>query len=260
MTSRIIIMTGAPSGLGLAMTRALLDDGHRIGAVGRDPAAMERLVAMARKGDAEDRLLAAPGDIRSPDACAAVVEAVMKRFGAVDAVVNNAGANLTANISERFYDVSAEDWQLVLDTNVNGPFFLTRLVTPLLVQRGWGRIVNHVTGFGTMVRGGYTPYGPSKAALEAATLAWSDELAGTGVTVNAILPGSAADTRRIPPGPGLDRSTLVPPSAMVGPIRWLMSDAANGITGKRIVGKEWGADASEAENVARAVHPAWRER
>jgi 3-oxoacyl-[acyl-carrier protein] reductase len=260
MSSRIVIMTGAPSGLGRAMTLALLDADHRVAAVGRDPAAMERLVADARERGAADRLLAAPADIRSAEACAAVVDATIQRFGGVDALVNNAGANLTANITERFFDVAAADWQMVMDTNVNGPFFLARLVAPSLVQRGWGRIVNHVTGFGTMVRGGYTPYGPSKAALEAATCAWADELAGTGVTVNAILPGSAADTRRIPDEPGLDRSALVPPSAMVGPILWLMSEASDGVTGKRIVGKEWSAEASAAENVARAVHPVWRER
>lgn len=260
MTSRIIIMTGAPSGLGLAMTLTLLADGHRIGAVGRDPAAMERLVGAARERGAADRLLPAPGDVRSPEACATVVDAVMRRFGGVDAVVNNAGANLSANITERFYEVSADDWRLVIDTNVNGPFFLARLVAPILVKRGWGRIVNHVTGFGTMVRGGYTPYGPSKAALEAATCAWAAELAGTGVTVNAILPGSAADTRRIADEPGLDRSALVRPDAMVGPIRWLLSPASDGVTGKRIIGKEWSPNASEAENVARAVHPVWHER
>ena len=130
----------------------------------------------------------------------------------------------------------------------------------MLVQRGWGRIVNHVTSFPTMSRGGFTPYGPSKAALEAATVAWAAELEGTGVTVNAILPGSGADTRRVPVRPDQDRSALVPPGAMVGPILWLMSPAADGVTGKRIVGKEWSPDASEAENLARAVHPAWHER
>jgi len=256
--SRIIIMTGAPSGLGLAMTLALLDAGHRIAAVGRDPTAMERLVTTAAERGCADRLLAAPGDIRMPEVCAQIVAATTAHFGGVDALVNNAGANVSANITQRFYDVTLADWNTVIDTNVNAPFYLARLVAPILVQRGWGRIVNHVTSFPTMTRAAYTPYGPSKAALEAATCAWAAELAGTGVTVNAILPGSGADTRRVPTVAGQDRSTLVPPSAMVAPIRWLISAAADGVTGMRVVAKEWSATATEAENVARAVHPAWR--
>lgn len=253
-------MTGAPSGLGLAMTLALLEAGHNIAGIGRDREMLKRLAATAEERGFGDRLLIARADIRAPGECAQAVQATRTRFGAIDALINNAGANISAHVTEKFHEVSIDDWQTVIDTNLNGPFYLSRIVAPLLVQRGWGRIVNHVTSFPTMTRGGYTPYGPSKAALEAATLAWSAELAGTGVTVNAILPGSGADTRRVPFVDGQDRSGLVAPAAMVGPILWLMSPASDGVTGKRVIAKEWSATASEAENVARAVHPAWNER
>lgn len=258
--SRIVIMTGATSGLGLAMTVGLLKAGHRVAAVGRAPEAMERLRRQAREGGWEAQLYAAPGDIRSTEACRSIVEGTIARFGAVDVLVNNAGANVAAKASDRFYDVALEDWDAVIQTNLNAPFYLARLVAPLLVERGWGRIVNHVTSFPTMIRAAYTPYGPSKAALEAATLAWSAELDGTGVTVNAILPGSAADTRRVATEGGRDRSNLVPPSAMVAPILWLISPAADGITGRRLVAKQWSAGAPDEQNVAAALSPAWRER
>ena len=258
--SRIIIMTGASSGLGLTMTLALLEAGHRVAAVGRDPQAMASLQQTATERGFRDRLLPAPADIRSVDGCASIVERTTAAFGAIDVLVNNAGANVSAHISERFYDVSLDDWQTVIETNLNAPFYLARLVAPLLVERGWGRIVNHVTSFPTMVRAAYTPYGPSKAALEAATCAWAGELAGTGVTVNAILPGGGADTRRIPVEPGVDRSKLVARDAMIGPIRWLVSTASDGVSGMRVVAKDWLPEATEAENVARAVRPAWQNR
>jgi NAD(P)-dependent dehydrogenase (short-subunit alcohol dehydrogenase family) len=255
--SRVIVMTGASSGLGLTMTLALLGAGHRIVAVGRDPEAMKRLGKTASDGGFAERLVLVPADIRSVEACEAVVERATSAYGGIDILVNNAGANISAKISERFFDVSLDDWRTVIDTNLNGPFFLARLVAPLLVARGWGRIVNHVTSFPTMARAAYTPYGPSKAALEAATAAWAAELAGTGVTVNAILPGGGADTRRMPVEPGQDRSNLVAPAAMVGPMLWLASTASDAVTGMRVVAKEWSPHASEAENVARAVRPAW---
>jgi NAD(P)-dependent dehydrogenase (short-subunit alcohol dehydrogenase family) len=258
--SRVIIMTGASSGLGLTMTLALLAAGHRVAAVGRDPRAMVSLEATATERGFRDRLLLALGDIRSAETCAAIVDTTTKAFGGVDVLVNNAGANVSAHLSARFYDFSLEDWQTVIDTNLNAPFFLARLVGPLLVARGWGRIVNHVTSFPTMARGAYTPYGPSKAALEAATCAWAAELAETGVTVNAILPGGGADTRRIPVEAGQDRSKLVAPDALIGPILWLVSPASDGVSGMRVVARDWSPEASEVENVARAVRPAFRDR
>ncbi len=246
-------MTGASSGLGLVMTLALLESGHRVAAVGRDPRAIASLVATATERGFRDRLLPVPGDIQSIETCAAIVEQAMAGFGAIDVLVNNAGANVSAHVSDRFYEVPIEDWRTVIDTNLNAPFFLARLVAPLLVERGWGRIVNHVTSFPTMSRAAYTPYGPSKAALEAATHAWAGELAGTGVTVNSRLPGGGADTRRIPVEPGQDRSKLVAPDALIGPIRWLVSTASDGVTGTRVVAKDWSAQASDADNVARGA-------
>jgi len=103
------------------------------------------------------------------------------------------------------------------------------------------------------------PYGPSKAALEAATAAWAEELAGTGVTVNEILPGGAADVPRISRDVFPDRSKLVPPEALVGPILWLTSIASNDITGHRITANRWDRMASDEQNLRDAAEPAgWR--
>jgi NAD(P)-dependent dehydrogenase (short-subunit alcohol dehydrogenase family) len=258
---RIAIVTGATAGLGREMTLALLDAGHRVAAVGRSATAMDAL--LAGSGTARERILPVLADVTSAAECDAIVARTVAHFGAVDGLVNNAGINLPTEVRKRharFWDVSPEDWHAIIETNVNGPFYLARAVAPHLIARGWGRIVNHVTSYGTMVRGGDTPYGPSKAALEAATTAWAAEFDATGVTVNALLPGGAADTGMVSPEIVPDRSRLVPAAAVRAPIVWLFSPGSDGITARRLVAVRWDPNASSEENLARAGQPAgWPE-
>jgi 3-oxoacyl-[acyl-carrier protein] reductase len=135
---------------------------------------------------------------------------------------------------------------------------MTKLVAPDMVVRGWGRIVNVTTSLTTMLKAGLSPYGPSKAAIEAASSIWSKELAGTGVTVNVLVPGGPADTRMIPPEDMADRDKLVRPEAMVPPLLWLVSTDADAVTGRRYQAKLWTPDipAREAEKAAGA-NAAW---
>jgi 3-oxoacyl-[acyl-carrier protein] reductase len=254
--ARIAIVTGGTAGLGRTMTLALLEDGHRVVAVGRTALLADELVAAARAAGTADRLLAVRGDVGDPEQCETIVAATLERFGGVDAVVNNAGINLPTAVRRadpKFWKVSIEDWRRIFDTNVNGTFFMARAVAPHLIARGWGRIVNHITSLRTMIRPGDTPYGPSKAALEAMTAAWAGELAGTGVTVNAIMPGGAADTRMIAPELVPDRARLVDPAVMAAPIRWLLSPAADAVTGHRITAEQWDPRANDDANLAKAA-------
>ena len=87
---------------------------------------------------------------------------------------------------------------MVIDTNVDGPFIMARAATPHMIAAGRGRIINITLNHATMRRRGFSPYGPSKAAVESETIIWAQELDGTGVTVNALLPGGAAATGMIP--------------------------------------------------------------
>jgi 3-oxoacyl-[acyl-carrier protein] reductase len=94
----------------------------------------------------------------------------------------------------------------------------------------------------TMRRAGFSPYGPSKAALESETLIWAQDLAGTGVTVNALLPGGATRTGMIPPGvPEQIMSGLLDPTIMVAPLLYLASAQSDGVTGRRFVATLWPA-------------------
>jgi 3-oxoacyl-[acyl-carrier protein] reductase len=103
----------------------------------------------------------------------------------------------------------------------------------------------------TMRRRGFSPYGPSKAALESATIIWAQDLAGSGVTVNALLPGGATATGMIPKSfPDDSRAGLLDPAIMVPPLLWLASTKSDGVTGKRFVAREWRADAPDAAAAA----------
>lgn len=247
MEDHVVIVTGGAGGLGRTMALGLLADGRRVAAldVAQAEPAMNALVAEAKAAGSGDRLFPVYGSVRSPRDCESAVAKVLERLGAVDALVNCAGLGMNAvsvqaNVDGvKFYDVLPEQWGAAIETNVNGPFHMARAVAPHLVARGWGRIVNVTTSYTTMIKDGFSPYGPSKAALEAATVVWSNDLKDTGVTVNVLIPGGAADTPMVPPEVVPDRSKLVKPSVMVAPIVWLTSHASDGVTGRRFIGKEW---------------------
>jgi NAD(P)-dependent dehydrogenase (short-subunit alcohol dehydrogenase family) len=108
-----------------------------------------------------------------------------------------------------------------------------------------------------MRRRGFSPYGPSKAALESETIIWAQDLAGTGVTVNALLPGGATRTGMVPEGiPEEIRRKLLDPEVVVPPLQWLTSEAADGVTGRRFNASRWDPGLPEAAAAANAVEPA----
>ena len=264
MSDRVVIVTGAARGLGCAMTLALAAAGTRVAALDL-PASdgeMAKLQERARQGGFAERILPLHGDVSDPGSCTAATDAAVRRFGTVHGLVNNAARGMQdvgpvlVGKRKKFFEVEAQTWRGVIDTNLNGPFMMARAVAPLLVAQGWGRIVNIVTSYPTMLAAGFSPYGPTKAALEAATVIWSRDLEGTGVTVNALLPGGAANTRMIPANEVSDRSTLVQPEAMIPPILWLMSEGSDGVTGYRFNAQVWDPALDPQEASRKAGAPA----
>lgn len=248
--SPVIIVTGGARGLGRAMTLALVRSGARVAMADLPASAAEArgLVDQVAKEGTPDRLLCVECDITRWQDCGNTVKAATDKFGAIHGLVNNAGVGMQdighvlVGQRKRFFEVEPETWRRAIDTNLNGAFLMAKAVTPKLVEQKWGRIVNVVTSFFTMLMEGFSPYGPSKAGLEAATAIWAKDLAGTGVTVNALLPGGPANTRMIPQGEVADRSTLIQPDVMMAPVVWLMSSRSNGVSGRRIIAKDWNAE------------------
>jgi 3-oxoacyl-[acyl-carrier protein] reductase len=237
------------------MTLALLRSGRRVVVADLPVSAAEvrELSGIAAQEHSQDRLLAVECNVTQWEQCQNVVNKAIDRFGAVHGLVNNAGVgmqdigNVLVGKRKPFYEVDANAWRNSIDVNVNGPFLMAKAITPQLVRQGWGRIVNIETSSYTMMMDGFSPYGPSKAALESATVIWAKDLVGTGVTVNALAPGGPANTRMIPKSEVGDRLTLIQPEVMMAPIVWLMSVRSDGVSGRRIIAKEWDADRLQRE-------------
>ncbi len=256
---KICIVTGVGAGLGRAMALGLAGQGAIVVGCDIDLASAQKTVQDAT---GPGRIVARKTDIRERADCESAVAATLAQFGRLDVLVNCAGLNMVLFSKDfltdlvRFWNVDPDKWQLLYDVNLRGPFLLAHAAAPHMIAQKWGRIVNVTTSFSTMMREGNTPYGQAKAALEAASASWAEDLAGTGVTCNVLIPGGAADTAMIPDHAPVDRAKLVKPEAMAAPVCYLASDAAGDLTGKRIVARYWDAEAPLADNLARAVAPA----
>ena len=265
LTGKTAIITGGGRGLGRSMTIALTGSGANVAAAMHIADDAEKITADCADmpGDVHPIVT----DIRDPAACGRIVDETIERFGALHMLVNNAGVGMLlvsdtyTRVPTRFWEVEVETWRRIIDTNVNGAFQMTREAVPHLLAQGWGRIVNVTTSVPTMQLQGYSPYGSSKAALEAATSSWAGDLDGTGVTANVLIPGGAADTHLLPGNPGdpgrsgADRM-LLDPAVMQAPIVWLASDHSNEVTGRRFIGKDWDAALAPGQAAANAAGPA----
>src|ERR1700722_620053 len=259
-----VIVTGGARGLGRAMTLAILRSGRRVVVADLPESAAEvrDLSGIAAQEQSQDRLLAVECNVTQWEQCQNVVNKAIDRFGTVHGLVNNAGVgmqdigNVLVGKRKPFYEVDANAWRNAIDVNVNGPFLMAKAIAPQLVRQGWGRIVNIETSSYTIMMDGFSPYGPSKAALESSTVIWAKDLGGTGVTVNALAPGGPANTRMIPKSEVDDRSTLIQPEVMMAPIVWLMSARSDGVSGRRIIAKEWDADRLQREDPEKIGTPA----
>ena len=251
LTGKTCLITGAGTGLARAMTLGLAQAGAIILAADIDEPGLMETQALAK--GAKGAILAHHLDVREPAQCEAAVARAIAAFGHLDVLVNCAGLGpvyMKRDFIEeplRFWDADPDRWWNMVAVNLRGPFLLARAAAPHMVAQRWGRIVNVTTSFSTMMRGGNMPYGQTKAGLEAGSASWADDLAGTGVTVNVLIPGGAADTGMIPPESMPDRSNLVAPSAMAAPMAWLASDLSDGVTGKRFVAQHFDPTAPLAE-------------
>ena len=262
--SRVAIVTGGGRGLGRAMVLGLARAGiHVVATAARERTEVEAVAEEVRQNCGESRVVALVADVTQEDDCAEVVDATVKRFGRLDILVNNAGRGMKYVSNEflteptRFWEVAPETWRLVVDTNVNGPFMMARHAVPVMLEAAWGRIVNISVSEGTMRRRGFSPYGPSKAALESETIIWAQDLEGTGVTVNALLPGGATLTGMVPQTVSEKvRSALLDPSIIVPPLLWLVSPEANGMTGRRLVATKWQTNTDGKSAAEAATEPA----
>ena len=244
---RVALVTGAAGGIGAAITKALVAAGHDVAAVDRDAAGLARLGAASGH---VFPLVAEPADVKQ---CQNVVAQAAKRYGRIDAVINNAGIGVSslrpdgeANLP-RIQELTPEIWDDFFAINVRAPMLLVQAALPHMRN---GRIINNTTSFRTMLR--VLPYGATKSALESMSAIWATELKDRGITVNVLIPGGPTDTPFIADGAGWDRAKMLRPQIMGPPACWLISDDAASYTGNRIIAANWDAALPGAQAAAKA--------
>jgi NAD(P)-dependent dehydrogenase (short-subunit alcohol dehydrogenase family) len=181
------IVTGGTRGIGLAIAQAILAAGGRVMITGRSPETVRDALTILSP-DGGDRAAGLPVDVRDSAAVNALVSDTVRLFGGLDVVVNNAGVGAFANVEA----MSDADWNLVIDTNVTGPFHVSRAAIPALRTSGGGWIINiaSLAARNAFVRGG--AYCASKAALVSFSETLMQEVRYDNIRVSVVMPGSVA--------------------------------------------------------------------
>lgn len=260
LEGRTAIVTGAARGLGRTMASALIKAGANV--VFADIDWKEAQFAADAAGGG-DRSVGAFCDIRNRAQCRHLVDETVTAYGGLHILVNNAALGPThieyapQTKSLKFWEADPDAWTRVVDTNVNGTYLMSYCAAPHMIAGGWGRIINITTSLGTMQRGTNSPYGVTKTAIEAETLIWAQDLAGTGVTVNSLIPGGAADTDFVSAATRaeIDRTgrKLISPDVMIDPLLWLCSRDADAVTAARYVGRRWDSSLPPSQAAAGAL-------
>jgi NAD(P)-dependent dehydrogenase (short-subunit alcohol dehydrogenase family) len=183
LTGRVAVVTGASRGLGQYFGRALARAGADLVITSRDPATLkpfqQEIEALGRKA------FPLALDVRDYDGIQKMAEAAVGHYGKIDILVNNAGCN----VRKPSLEVTWEDWNLVLETNLRGTFFVAQAVARHMIPRKYGRIIN--IGSVTCVFGyaGLAPYGASRGGVKQLTMSLADDWGVHGITVNCLAPG-----------------------------------------------------------------------
>ena len=183
LTGRAAIVTGTSRGLGQYFARALARAGADLVLTSRD---RSRLLPFEKEVRALGRrAVSLELDVRDQESIARMAADAEKEFGHLDILVNNAGSN----VRKPALDVTWEDWNLILDTNLRGSFFVAQAIARRMIPRQYGRIIN--IGSVTSVSGyaGLAPYGASRGGIRQLTMSLADDWGKHGITVNCLAPG-----------------------------------------------------------------------
>jgi len=237
-SGKVVVITGGSRGIGRAMALKFAEDRSKIVIIHYDKdesAADETLAMLEQKGAvAEGHRV----DVSYMDKVEPLFNDILKRFGKVDVLINNAGIVRDTLLMR----MSEEDWDDVLRVNLKSVFNCTRMVIRSMTKQRWGRIVNTSSVVGQIGNAGQTNYAASKAGIMAFTKSLAYEVASRGVTVNAVAPGFI-DTDMTKPLPDKVKDYFLQkvllgrigqPDDVAEVAYWLCTDAAGYMTGQII--------------------------
>src|SRR6266481_3601199 len=183
LTGKVALVTGTSRGLGQSFARALAKAGADLVITNRYAESLtpfqKEIEALGRKA------LPLALDVRDFESIQAMVASALAHYGKIDILVNNAGCN----VRKPAVDVTWDDWNLILDTNLRGTFFVAQAVARHMIEKKYGRIIN--VGSVTCVAGyaGLGPYGASRGGVKQLTMSLADDWGPHGITVNCLAPG-----------------------------------------------------------------------
>jgi len=226
LSGRVALVTGATKGIGLAVAEALLGAGADVAISARTAADVEEVSARL-EGDGSARVIGLVCDVRRSDNCEELVEATVDRLGRLDVLVNNAGVGIYRSIKE----LSVDDWRTVVETNLDGVFYLCRAAVPHLLESDDAWIVNIGSLGGAHPFAGGAAYSTSKAGLAGLTESMRLDLRHEGVRVSLVQPGSV-DTDFGRPGRAGQRPWALKPIDVARAVLHLMDYPAHAHPGR----------------------------
>ncbi len=238
LSGKTALITGGSRGLGAEAARALSGAGARVVVCGRTEADLQQVCAAVAEGGGEGHAVIA--DVTDEAAVEAMVAGVVERFGRIDILVNNAGKN----IRKPALDLTTPDFDEVMGLNLRGYFFCARAAGRVMVQQGFGRVINITSILSAIGLPMQTAYASSKGAIAQLTRVLAIEWAPFGVTVNAIGPAYFETELTRPLYEDAERREFIvsrtpmgrwgQPQELAGTLILLASDASSYITGQTI--------------------------
>jgi acetoacetyl-CoA reductase len=231
---RLAYVTGGMGGIGTAISRRLCRDGFRVVA-GCGPGSKRKDQWVRDMKEEGNEVFASEGDVSNWESTKAAFDRVKAEYGPIDVLVNNAGITRDG----MFRKMTSENWHVVIETNLNSLFHVTKQVIDDMMDRGWGRIINISSVNGQKGQFGQSNYSTAKAGIHGFTMALAQEVAAKGVTVNTVSPGYiATDMVRAVKPEVLEKIVATIPVKRLGEpheiasiVAWIASDESGFATG-----------------------------
>lgn len=196
LEGKIAVVTGGTRGIGYSIAQALLAGGAKVFICGRDEKVLKTAIENLADAGSKDRIDGIAADVGRYEDCAKVIQGAAKRFGGIDILVNNAGIGIFKPIDQ----LSREEWDLTIQTNLSGVFYCCREAIPLMRKRGGGYIFNISSLAGINPFAGGSAYNASKFGLNGFSEAMMQDIRHDGIRVSYIMPGSVATDFAAAPG------------------------------------------------------------